>query len=144
MDPRRIRKPALIVAFAAGLVLLIGCKENVKTFVVRGKIHDKGQPIKLSKQGRIAMSLEAGQGLQGTTYNAEVNPETGEFKVPGKEGKGIPAGQYKISIMVMDGIGPPTPGGGMDKLGGKLSGKNALLKSITDETELDIDVSKPK
>jgi hypothetical protein len=69
------------------------------------------------------------------SFGAQANPQTGEFTIAGLEGKGVPTGKYKVSVVALD----PYPSG-PDKLGGKGSGDNAPEKDISGNTEINIDI----
>ena len=118
MKPSRLADGAAGAALAAKSRLLIACAVTALApllwgcgpaeeprYEVHGTVRFQGQPI---REGRIALSNAA----RGVHLNANVNPD-GTYEVKTYRGKGIPAGDYVVSILppVLDAppVGDPWP-----------------------------------
>jgi hypothetical protein len=61
------------------------------------------------------------------------------YTVPGRSGNGLPAGKYRIVVRQWD----PFPD--FDRLGGRFDEQNSpIIREITEDTEINIDVSRPE
>jgi hypothetical protein len=143
---------------APGLLLLAGCgsSSDGPTTLVKGKLLENGKPFTLD-QSRIPLPKGAtapppgGPSLlrisfipvNGTEqFMATVDAATGEFQVPGTEGKGIKPGQYKVAITAATTLSPDGKG---DYFGGKLSAdKTPIVREVKPGEEIVIDVAKPQ
>jgi hypothetical protein len=97
---------------------LAGCGSSVKRVVVTGKILEDGQPLKLSgpayEMGGAGIDVRfnpADDALRDMVQKLPISLSTrakldGTFVVDGGDGKGIPVGKYKVSLvhqnMMMD------------------------------------------
>jgi len=106
---------------------------------VDGKIVKDGQPFTVSDKGVFVLSFVPENDTGVASYNATTKPD-GTFTIVGPEGKGIPAGKYKVHLQAMD---PYQPGGGTDKLAHKFApgAPNPKIVEIG-SGELVIDVAK--
>jgi len=127
------------LSFALLCACLAGCGGSKHK--VQGKIVKGGQPYGLSEKGVFQLSFVPAEGKTTQIYNATVNSKDGTFEIVGPDGKGIPAGKYKVQLVAMD----PYGGGasGTDKLKGKYApnSKDAPVVDIG-SGELVIDVGK--
>jgi len=137
-----LRYSSLLVACA--LTLLLGCSstsENASP--VKGRILDNGNPWKQPQgtpPGDLGLRVEfheldaAGQIV--TAHSAVISPEDGSFNVPGKTGKGLSSGKYRISVHV-GAYGTP------DKLKGELGKeKSPLVLEVPTSGDVVIDIGK--
>jgi hypothetical protein len=112
---------------------------------VKGRLLDNGQPLKVPTEG-----IPPGdRGIRVTFYPmfegeetpdpevAVVNPDGATFEVPGKDGKGITPGKYRISIqlgargrpdLLNDAFGPDT---------------SPIIREVTGEDDMVVDIKKP-
>ncbi len=107
---------AVVLLFVFAAPLFAGCGESgPKDVPVKGKLvtpggaafHDKrpaDKPLPPGDPGvRVKFtSLEAGSepGQPRPSYLANIDPDTAAFDVPGPQGKGIPAGKYRVTVYV--------------------------------------------
>jgi len=110
--PMRTRHLVVYSLLLVGACLAGGCSGKSK---VNGKIVKGGEPFTVSDKGVFVLSFVAESG-DSTVYNATTKPD-GTFTIVGPEGKGIPAGKYKVNLTAMD----PYPT--TDKLEGKYGPK---------------------
>jgi hypothetical protein len=105
-----------VLVFPFVVVSLAGCGESgPKDVPVKGKLvapggaafHDKrpaDKPLPPGDPGvRVKFtSLEAGTepGHPHPSYLANIDPDSATFEVPGPQGKGIPAGKYRVTVYV--------------------------------------------
>jgi len=100
---------------------------------VKGKVLKGGQPLKVSDKGMVQVRFVS----ENSAPSAQVGPD-GSFTMTGTDGKGIPAGKYKIAVFAFD----PYPT--KDLLGGKFSEqKTTIEREVKPGQELVIDVDKP-
>jgi hypothetical protein len=108
------------VGLLLALCLLSGCGGKSK---VSGKVVKGGQPFTLSDKGVFVISFVAENDKEGAKpYATETKPD-GTFVIVGRDGKGIAAGKYKVSVEAFDPYGGPNS---TDKLGGKYTKANAI------------------
>ncbi|MEA1951550.1 MAG: hypothetical protein U9N87_09205 [Planctomycetota bacterium] len=84
------------ICFALAFVILVpplcGCgPAEEPRYALHGTVKFKGQPI---REGRIAFSNAA----KGVHLNAEVGQD-GSYEVTSYRGKGVPTGEYTVSIL---------------------------------------------
>jgi hypothetical protein len=95
-------------AFLLTALAMPGCGSS-NTIQVSGKLLDGSAPYKVP-EGQvlgvtlIALEVADGSGSGKTVasnepYHADLNPDDGTFTVPGPEGRGIPPGKYRVSII---------------------------------------------
>jgi hypothetical protein len=91
---RHVRTRA--TTLVALLIALPGCGGGVVP--VAGTLTLDGQPIRLAEGDWVRLDLyEANPTVPGESFPANVHPD-GSFDVPGKEGEGIPRGEYKVVV----------------------------------------------
>jgi hypothetical protein len=137
--------PAVFVAAIAG------CGGSDGAVPVSGKLVDGGKAFAID-QSKVklppgATSLPPGSNLVtvvftpvdgGESHSAVLNLTDGTFTVPGKDGKGLKPGRYKVAVT--GGAG----GGAADYFGGKFTpDKTQIVKDEQPGQEVVIDVSKP-
>ncbi len=125
----------LIGALLVG-ALMAGCApQGEKVVRVKGRITQAGQPLEV--QGRdlglgsvqVLFYRIGDDGKQDTNGEGGPVDENGYFTVLGRDGRGIPAGKYRIAVRQWD----PYP---TDKLQGRFDEQNSPI--------ILIDVSKPE
>ena len=136
---------------AAALVLAPGCggddkKPTGPRVIVKGKLRDNGQPINLDTAKLPPGDAGIGIEFQPMEAGAEpilakFDPPTSSFEVRGLDGKGIKAGEYRISVRV-------GPHGSTDRYKDKFGpGKSPIIRKIDgkdgDTVEITIDLAKP-
>jgi hypothetical protein len=133
----RLRLP---LTLAIGFLLLsaLGCgPTHLKP---KGKLTKGGEPLKLSDKGVIQIALYA---ISDNAFAAPqaVNWKTdGTFEVVGRQGNGVVAGKYRVSIEIFD---PYTSDGkAKDLLEGKMAKGNSAIIEVKDASEIVIDVAK--
>jgi hypothetical protein len=119
-------------------LLASGCGDSgyvkAKGHVIKG-----GQPY-ITEEGvgvRIAFAPIETEGTKYDSYAAAYNPDDGSFFVMGKQDKGLPPGNYRVSIELMQKR--------EDLLGGKLLGAKSPLTLVVDPSgnnDLVIDLDK--
>lgn len=125
----------LSIALVACL-LLVGCGESKRK--LNGKVVQGGAPFTVSDKGIIALVFVS-DADSSKMYNATTKPD-GTFTVVGPDGKGIPAGKYKVQLTVQDPYSGP---GSKDKFDGKFA--NAAKSPLTVDvgsTDITVDVGK--
>jgi hypothetical protein len=161
----------LVFSACAVLGLLAGCGGQPPRVKVHGKVTMKGQPLRAGprKPGNMP-SMMVGEQLQkmeppavekmeslsvvyypltatGETdkqsefFWASVKPD-GNYEVLGKEGKGIPPGRYRISVIL------PAAFTNEDKLKGTFGPDNSkIIRTVPQESkeqEINIDLTRPE
>ncbi len=155
----RIRPcPELLLA----LILLPGCGQGGRTVWVTGKLIEGGAKYETPANQRItitfvASEIQDGQGkLVASTepYMALYDPTDGSFKVPGRDGSGIPPGKYRVAItskMDREALNTASPKGkrrSMDRDKDCLDNKfgvttSPIIREIRGSADLTIDLDKP-
>jgi hypothetical protein len=101
-----MRPPRLILLVTLVTFGFSGCGSS-NTVWVTGTLLKGGNPYVPPAGHRVgltflAMEVQDASGkivANNEPYAAELNPKDGSFLVPGPEGKGIPAGKYRISVI---------------------------------------------
>jgi hypothetical protein len=102
---------------------------------VKGTVTNNGQPLSVSDKGMVqVIFIPDDPEKAGDTYPANVNPD-GTFEVPGKEGKGIPPGKYRVAVRQLD----PYPT--KDKLKDKFSPEKTPIVRDVASREVNIDIA---
>jgi hypothetical protein len=117
-------------------VLLAGCHSGPAKVDVTGKVTNKGELLKVGKQGVIQVIFylypDVKEGNPVTGHPAKVNKETGTFDI-----KGLPVGKYLIAVEQFD----PYPR--TDLLEGAFDRKNSpIVRDVTGQEPIDIDLAK--
>lgn len=145
----RIDRPYL---FLSALLCLAtsGCGGGGEpTVSARGTVTDAGRPLQVKGRdlglGTVVVQFyrigddPKGARRQSTDPEEAVVDAEGNFRVPGRRGDGIPPGKYRIAVRQWD----PYPQ--VDRLKGRFDEKNSpIIREITGEEDIVIDVSKPK
>jgi hypothetical protein len=141
-----IRRAHRLCLFWSALLCAVtaGCSGGDPTVSVRGKVTEAGRPLQV--QGRdlglgavLVQFYRIGDDGQQSAdpEEAEVDAE-GNFRVPGRTGRGILPGKYRIAVRQWD----PYPR--VDRLQGRFDEKiSPIIREITGEEEIIIDVSQP-
>src|SRR5262245_50846686 len=112
------RRLALAVLMTGLLAAAGGCNSN-NLRVVKGRLVNNGEPLKVSQQGVVQIAFEYATNPDGS-FVAVVGPD-GTFAVEGPTGGGIRPETYRISVLQLD----PYPG--KDLLKGKFSSKSTPI-----------------
>ncbi len=129
------RSNAAAIGLLVALAFHAGCSKKANTVTVTGSVVRNGQPIPLSKNGYIQVTLQpdVDPGKAFTPRIAECDKTTGKFEI-----RDIPAGKYKVGVQQFD----PDPTS--DKLNGAFHVDNGkIIREIDGKTPLDIDLAKP-
>jgi hypothetical protein len=135
-------------------LLAVGCSRTQgegKKVLPKGRVTNGGKVIPVKPMvGRLQIRFypyrEGSDEKLVDPQEAVVDAETGTFEVKGPEGKGIPAGKYRICVMYFDSF-PPPPNklDESDIFKGKFApGKSPIIRDIDGSSEIIIDVSKPQ
>jgi hypothetical protein len=122
----------LLVAVA----VYAGCGKRQNNITVTGSIVRNGQPLPLSKNGYVEVTLQpdVDPNKAFTPRMAECDQATGKFEI-----RDIPAGKYKVGIQQFD----PDPTN--DKLKGAFfAGTSKIVRDLDGKTPLNIDLAKPE
>jgi hypothetical protein len=158
------RGPILALAFlSVSLIVHSGCGGGNAVWVT-GKLLKGGSPYKpptdqIVYVTFVAMEIkdESGKSVAaGDQLMANLDQASGSFSVPGKEGRGIPPGKYRIAVtqkMTREAFDAsnPKPRKGMkgvdretDTLGNKFSiDTSPIIREVTGAQEIVIDLDKP-
>lgn len=138
------------LALAAACAAILGCGSPTppegEVVIVRGKVTDGGQPLKVARADvgagwvQIQLWKDAGQGVAADSnqiYSTKAD-DSGAFEVKGRFGNGIPPGKYRIAVRQWD----PYPD--KDRLEGKFSEKQTtIVRNVDGKTSIEIDLAKP-
>lgn len=119
---KTLRSRPLYLLFVVGLVCsAAGCGGS--SFIkVKGTVVENGAPIDMRKWNLVVSFHPVMEGGgDAPLYYMAVTKEDGTFTVPGDEGKGIPAGKYKVAVTLTQGLLNP------DKLNRKFNPDNTLI-----------------
>jgi hypothetical protein len=125
--------------------VVVGCGDSgpPKT-VIKGVLSDGGKviPVKVteSKSGQwLRLWLRDASG-KGDVYDANIKFDDGTFVIAGGDGRGVPAGKYKVFVQWNEKY--PM---GKDLLNDKFSETNSkIIRDLPGDGVLNIDVSKPE
>jgi hypothetical protein len=82
--------------------LTCGCSTAPQLVKVKGTIANSQNPIAVGKGGVTVVFIPMQkEGKASTSSPANYDNETGAFEVLGRDGRGIPPGKYRVSLMVM-------------------------------------------
>jgi hypothetical protein len=159
MRPRSL----LFALLGASLAASAGCGSS-NTVRVTGKLLKGGTPYVAPSDQRISLTFvamdvkddSAKTSLAGEPFLADLDPATGTFTVPGKEGKGIPPGKYRVAVTqkmtreAFDAANPQPKKGTKrvdretDMLGDRFGlDKSPIVREVVGSTSLTIDLDKP-
>jgi hypothetical protein len=126
----------LALLLAGLLVSFTGCAKSVRKVSIEGKITNNGQPLTTSTKGFVQVIFHpaaASDPKAVTPVPAVVDSQAGTYKV-----SEIPVGKYKVVVQQMD----PAPV--TDKLKGAFDlGRTKIVREVTEDGTLDIDLAKP-
>ena len=103
----KMRRTLGILALLVAPMALAGC-ESEGTIQVTGALLKGGSPYKAPSGQTLGITFYAlevvdtagkSTGANNQPYAALVNPDAGTFRVPGPEGRGIPRGKYRVSVI---------------------------------------------
>jgi hypothetical protein len=124
------------VAIAALLLTAIGCGPT--HYQPSGKITQGGEPLKLSEKAVVQIALyPEGDKSFGDAHPVIWDKEGSTFKVSGKTGDGVPAGKYKLSVVIID----PYPEG-KDIFGGNHAKEKGFDVEVSGSKEIAVDIPK--
>lgn len=141
------RRPFVLLAVLALCAAAAGCGPSLVK--VKGKVlRDGGSPLKggpeatgVSLTVLFSPIVEGGQAEN--SYPARfLDPVEGSFEVPGKTGKGIPPGKYRVVVMLLSGGANPK-----DLLDGAFSGRKGkpFIREVSVQSpEVTVDLAKPE
>jgi hypothetical protein len=133
----------LLGLLLCGIISVIaGCTgSSVPLHVVKGKVYSEGKvPAVKPMVGKLRVWLvRADTKEKQDPCEAKVNESTGEFEVNGLEGKGIPAGKYKVCVTWHDEF----PFGHDNLLGRFDAARSTMVKDVPASEEIFIEVGKP-
>ena len=114
----------LAVGMLLGLVAS-GCGHG--RFVAKGRVIKGGEPYQPAEGESLLISfapVDSPVSSNADSYAAHYDPTDGTFEVVGKDGKGLPAGKYRVGIQLMKKK--------EDLLGGQLTAyKSPLVFDVT-------------
>lgn len=132
-------RTAFRIVLCLTFAILAGCGTGL--YKVKGRIVKNGEPAMPGKGLHYEVGLipldAAGNSLQ-DVYPANRGKERNDFAVPGKTGKGIPPGKYRIGIRMTDAFGERD-----ELLGAFGDDKSPIIRDIQSSEELVIDLAKP-
>ena len=130
---------SLPLHLALGVMLLatIGCGPSL--LKPTGKLTKGGAPLKLSDKGVLQIAFYPESDKAFGAAESVTWEKDGTFKVVGREGNGIVAGKYRVSIIIMDPYGGPNA---KDMLNGSMAKEKGPLVEVKDASEIVIDIDK--
>src|SRR5262245_35427568 len=134
MHPRQMMFSLLVLGLFA-----LGCGDS-SHIKAKGRIVKGGQPY-LAPEGEgfrvFFVPLEVRKDDHYDSYAAEYDPQDGSFCVQGKDGRGLPAGKYRVDLQLMKSK--------EDLLSGKLMGKKSpMILEVTDGDDVVINLDEAK
>ena len=127
-----------------GLAFLSGCTSSGgKLIMAKGQLLNKQKPLKVASNMGVSVLFIplVDESKHHDTYPADPLNEDAIFVVPGKNGKGIPPGKYRIAInFLMVGTPPPEIQRMNELFDRQTSG---IVREVTSEELIVIDLSKP-
>jgi hypothetical protein len=129
-------RPVRTLFLVVRVCLLVGCGDSRRK--LNGKIVKGGAPFTLSDKGIFALAFFS-ESDSSKMYNATTKTD-GTFTIVGADGKGIPAGKYKVQLTAQD---PYTGPQSKDLLGGKFAkGSDSPLTVDVGKDDVTVDVGK--
>jgi hypothetical protein len=122
------------------LLLAAGCSPG-RIVMVKGKITNGGKTVMVDKatSGVLLMFHSVGDPAQ--SFSANFSPVDDAFYVYGREGKGIPAGKYKI-VVTITGSKQTAETNMLNQRFNSLEKSPIEVEVVNAETPIDIDLSK--
>jgi hypothetical protein len=124
-----------LAALMTGLLVAVGGCNSNGLRVVKGRLVNNGEPLKVSDQGVVQIAFEYATNPDGS-FVADVKPD-GTFAIEGPTGEGIRPDTYRISVVQLDPYSKRK-----DLLNGKFSSKSIpITMAIDGKSELLIDLA---
>lgn len=128
-----------------GATLLLvgaGCDTGPKLVIPKVQLTYKQQPLKVDPKAGVTLVLVA-EGEKANSYPADwLNRDQVTFTIPGREGKGIPLGKYRVTLNQMTPGVPSADIQAMNELYTK--DKTPIVCEVKDDPQpIVIDLSKP-
>ena len=132
------RSRACFLSLAVIALLASGCGGAM--IIVKGKVTRGGQPLPLKAKEKIVLTFHTEDTPAGRfpDYFKGFGGGDGNFEVFGNEGKGIPAGKYRIAVEVNRGDSDK------DRLGGAFSKTESKIVRTVDGKNINIDLDRPE
>ena len=128
------RRLALAILTTGLLVAVGGCNSDGLR-IVKGRLVNNGEPLKVSQQGVVQIAFEYATNPDGT-FVAVVGPD-GQFAIEGPTGKGIRPETYRISVVQLDPYSKRK-----DLLKGKFTTKSTpIVMAVDGKSEFLIDLA---
>jgi hypothetical protein len=122
--------------------VLPSCSSGPNVVKVTGKLQMNEQPLKVDPKGSVTVVFTpvVEQGKTYDTYSGIYHTESPTFEIPGPDGRGIPEGKYKISLMAM----VPQPTAEIHDINERFNAKNTpIVREVRTSETLIIDLAKP-
>jgi len=139
----RVRDHLPMLCGLALVVWLPGCTTGPKLVIPTGKLLNRGAPLTSDTKLGVTLTFhaDAREGRPPASYVANIDRESATFTVPGPQGKGIPEGTYRVSVLLMS-INPTE---WMDDVNQQFSPTNTrVIREVKEGESLTIDLSKPE
>jgi hypothetical protein len=121
---------------AMSLVAIGGCsgKSGSAGVKLKGQLVQNGQPVQPAQNDYYQIVLIPESGLATNTYPATPPGSDGTFSIDGPDGRGVPAGKYKVTVKNM----VQSPRGGLaDKFNNRYDERNTQLTwDVTSDTSV--------
>jgi hypothetical protein len=137
-----MRKLPSVLFWLAFCVLIPACSSGPKPLKVSGQLKNNDKPYTAPKGAMVNIGFApvVEPGTPFDTYPAIFNGDDSSFTVPGKSEQGIPPGKYRISVQQF----VPDPTAQINEMNARFtSEKSAIIREVTDETPIIIDLAKP-
>jgi len=158
----RVRIASTVLLPMAALLIFPGCGGPGDGLWVTGKLMKAGAAYSAPAGQLLGITFvvvevndKAIKGVQqGDQFRADYDPTGGTFSVPGPEGKGIPAGKYRVALIqklsreafnaANPKLGRGTPDREADMLNDKYGvATSPIVVDLTKSTDLKIDLDRP-
>jgi hypothetical protein len=129
--------------FMAGVLALglgAGCGGGPKLTVVKGKLTRGGETVLPDriKSGMTIVFVPAEPSKDAASFPGNFKNADDTFEVPGPDGKGIPAGKYKVTLNILT----LTPSPAVDAINRKYGGNSPIVVEVTGSEPINIDLAK--
>ena len=138
-----LRLSACVRNSAPLLAFLCGCSSGPRLVEANGQLLYKQQPLSVAPNAGISIwfiRLDAGA-APATFAAAPLNRDDATFTVPGRDGRGIPVGKYRIAIRQMMLGDVPADVEQMNDLFSRQS--SGIERDVTGSEPIILDLSKP-
>lgn len=133
-----------MILCSLALLTLNGCSSGVRYVKAKGQLMQGGSPLKVDAKAGISVLFTSvpPEGEKVTAYPAApLNRDDMTFDVPGKEGSGIPAGKYRISVEIKS-LAPTAEMARINQTFSRTATK--IEREVKDQTPIVLDLSKPE